>query len=106
MAPQPVTVLVAYRAQPDTADIAVRELTQLIATVVSREPACRSIRLYQDPADPSRILLWEEWTDQAEYVGPHMRTPHLTAFIERAGGFLAGPPEIGFWQWRAGQPPT
>jgi quinol monooxygenase YgiN len=103
MTPQPVTVLVAYQAQPGAAEIAVRELTELIGTVVAKEPACRGIQLYQDPGDPSRILLWEEWADRAEYVGPHMQTPHLTAFIERAAGFLVGPPDISFWRWRAGQ---
>jgi quinol monooxygenase YgiN len=30
-------------------------------------------------------------------VGPHMQQPHLRSFIERAGSFLAGPPDISFW---------
>ncbi|MBA3316479.1 MAG: antibiotic biosynthesis monooxygenase [Gemmatimonadales bacterium] len=40
----------------------VRELTELIATVVAPEPDCRGIRLYQDPTDPTLILLSEQWT--------------------------------------------
>jgi len=106
MAGQPITVLVAYRAQSGLADVAVGELTDLIATVVLTEPHCRGIRLYQDPADPTRILLYEQWTDQAVYLGTHMQTPHLTSFIERARGFLAGPPEISFWKLQAENRPA
>jgi quinol monooxygenase YgiN len=40
------------------------------------------------------MLLIEEWTSEAAYTGPHMQTPHLQAFIGRAGAFLAGPPDI------------
>jgi len=101
MTEQAVTVLLTYRAQPGLAEVAVRELTELIATVVATEPDCRGIRLYQDPTDPTRILLCEHWTGRAVYVGPHMQTPHLTKFIERATGFLAGPPDINFWHLRA-----
>lgn len=98
MSAEPILVLVAHRAQAGSTERAVRELTDLVATVISTEPACRGIRMYQDPADPTRILLLEEWTDREAYLGPHMQTPHLTAFIGRAAEFLAGPPEIGFWQ--------
>lgn len=96
MPEQPVTVVIAYRARPGAVDVALRELNELVATVVATEPHCRGIRLYQDPADPTRILLHERWADRGSYLGPHMRTPHLTGFIDRAKDFLAGPPEIGF----------
>lgn len=105
MTDQAVTILVTYRAQSGAADVAVRELTELIATVVATEPDCRGIRLYQDPTDPTRILLSELWTSRAAYLGPHMQTKHLTRFIERAPAFLAGPPEIGFWQLRTERRP-
>lgn len=93
-----IVVQVAYSAQPAQAAVARQELAALITTVVSAEPACLGIQLFQDPADPTRLLLWERWTSQAAYTGPHMQTPHLQAFIQRAPGFLAGPPQITFWQ--------
>ncbi len=96
-----IMVLIAYRAQAETADVAMRELRELIATVVATEPDCGGIRLFQDPADPTRILLDERWPDQDTYLGAHMQTPHLKQFIERAPAFLVGPPETSFWRCQA-----
>jgi quinol monooxygenase YgiN len=98
MSTEAVTVVITYQAQPGMAATACRELAMLIATVVREEPACHGIRLHQDCADPHRLLLIEEWTSEAAYTGPHLQTPHLQAFIQRAGAFLAGPPEIRFWR--------
>lgn len=94
----PVTVVITYQAQVGQDTVALRELTTLIATVVANEPACMGIRLHQDADDDTRFLLYERWTDRDAYTGPHMRTPHLQAFIEKAPAFLAGPPDITFWE--------
>lgn len=93
----PVTVLIAYRALPGEAPRALRELGELIATVVALEPDCHEIQLLRDESDPERLLLVEVWTSRAAYLGPHLETPHLGAFKARAREFLAGPPEITFW---------
>jgi len=97
----PVLVLITYRAQPGKADTAVAALSALIKTVVAEEPACGGIQMYQDAADPDRILLYEEWTSREAYLGPHMQTPHIRAFIAEASAFIAAPPEITFWRLRA-----
>jgi quinol monooxygenase YgiN len=93
-----VTVIIRYEAKPGMSERAVRELSELIGTVVQEEPACRGIWLHQDTGTPEKLLLVEHWTSQEAYTGPHMQTPHLTAFVERAFEFLAGPPEITFWR--------
>ncbi|MGH7630999.1 MAG: putative quinol monooxygenase [Gemmatimonadales bacterium] len=83
MSAEAILVLVAHRALPGCVDRALSELKELIATVLATEPACHGIRLYQDLADPTRILLLEEWADQAAYVGPHMQTPWACpAFVD------------------------
>ena len=97
---QPVVVVIEYRSQPHAAALALEDLSKLITTVVATEPACRGIRLLQDPEDPSRFLLWEDWTDKAEYTGPHMKTPHLLSFIQRSGSIFVGPPTINYWHTR------
>lgn len=94
----PVTVVILYRSQPGKADVALTELAALISTVVATEPACLGIVLHQDVDDPTRFLLYERWADKESYVGDHMQTPHIRAFIGRAGAYLAGPPEITFWR--------
>ena len=93
-----VTVAIRYEAKQGMAERAVRELTELINTVVKEEPACRGIWLHQDTGTPTKLLLVEHWTSQEAYTGPHMQTPHITAFVGRAFEFLAGPPEITFWR--------
>ncbi|MEP7009240.1 MAG: putative quinol monooxygenase [Acidobacteriota bacterium] len=95
------TVAITYKAQSDQIDKAVGALTELIAIVVATEPDCFSIRLYQDPADPARIFLFEEWTSREAYLGPHLKTPHLLAFKASAGPLFVGPPERSFWRLQA-----
>ncbi len=92
-----VVVIIPYQAQPGKGEVARRELSALIAEVLSKEPACLGITLHQDPEDDTRFLLYERWTDRDAYTGPHMQTPHIQAFIARAPGFVAGPPTITFW---------
>jgi len=97
----PVTVLIVYQAQPGKAEAGLSAIAALVATVVEEESACLRISVHQDVSDPSRILLNEEWKDKTSYVGPHMETPHIRAFIEKAPGLFAGPPDISFWERRA-----
>lgn len=94
----PVAVVIYYRSKPETARIAVDELTKLITTVRELEPQCLGINLHVDESDPSRIMLYERWVDRDSYFGDHMQTPHLLGFRERAAEFLAGPPEITVWE--------
>jgi quinol monooxygenase YgiN len=93
---QSVTVLIACRIVPDKIDIARREFTSIIANVVANEAACHGIRLQQDVDEPRRLLLIEEWDSKEAFTGPHMQTPHMQGFLERAQKFLAGPPEFRF----------
>ena len=57
-----VVVIVSYRALPDHADTAKREISTLIATVQSAEPDCRGITMLQDAAEPTRFTLIEHWS--------------------------------------------
>jgi quinol monooxygenase YgiN len=90
-------VVVSYRLLPGTVDVARREIAALVATVLATEPDCRGIDLLQDLNDPTRFTLIERWPDQGTFLGLHMQQPHIQSFIQRAGAFLAGPPEISFW---------
>jgi quinol monooxygenase YgiN len=95
--PGGVVVVIRYRALPGREQVARTELARLVAKVLAEEGACRGIRMLIDAGDPASILLVEEWPDRASYLGPHFETPHLKAFVARAGEWFAGPPEIGFW---------
>ena len=92
-----VRVVITYVARPGQAERLRTELTDLIATVVRTEPDCAGIPLLVDAADPHRILLIEYWSSADAFTGPHLTTPHLTAFRARAPEFIAGPPEVTYW---------
>ena len=92
-----VIVVIDYRSQPGKQVEARRELASLIATVVATEPACSGIELLHDVDDPTHFLLYERWSSREAYIGPHMRTSHITAFIAKALGLFAGPPTITFF---------
>ena len=97
MTQPPVTVLIEYRARHGQATVAAGELQRLIATVVAAEADCLGIRLLQDPDDPAHLLLVEQWSSREAYLGPHLQTAHLQAFIARAGELFEGRPAITFW---------
>jgi len=98
MADSPIAVIINYTAQPGQGSRARAELTALVKQVVALEPDCRGIRVYQDPGDDTRILLYELWTSREAFEGPHMQTPHIGAFMAKARDFIAGPPTIEFWR--------
>ena len=87
-------VLIVYRSRPEHADTAKREIGRLIATVQAVEPECGGITMLQDTSDPTRFTLIEKWPSQEIFLGSHMQQPHIQSFIQSAGAFLAGPPEI------------
>ncbi|MEO8195444.1 MAG: antibiotic biosynthesis monooxygenase [Thermoanaerobaculia bacterium] len=96
-----VTVLIEYQALPDQAANAVARLERLVATVVREEADCFGIRLLEDSADSTRLLLEERWSSQEAYLGPHFQTAHLQEFIADAAALFAGRPGIRFWRCRS-----
>jgi quinol monooxygenase YgiN len=92
-----VVVFVAYRSLPGHSDTAAHEIGALVASVLSLEPGCGGITMLQEASDPTRFTLIEHWPSQETFLGPHMQQPHIQSFIQSAGAFLAGPPEISFW---------
>lgn len=91
-------VCVGYTALPGRADAARQAIAALVGTVLAREPACGGITILQGADDPARITLIERWPSRELFLGPHMQQPHIQSFIRQAGEFLAGPPDITFWQ--------
>ena len=92
-----ITVVVSYQALPAYADAAKKAIDALVATVLSQEADCSGITVLQHANDPARFMLIEHWPSQEIFLGPHMQQPHIQSFIQEAGAFLAGPPDITFW---------
>jgi quinol monooxygenase YgiN len=90
--------MIHYHALEGQRENAERELAALIATVQKVECDCSGIRMVRNADAPSQICLIEYWSSREAYLGPHMQTAHLQAFIQRAGSLFAGPPDISFWE--------
>ena len=95
---QPVTVVITCAIKPEALETARRELAAVIAIVLATEPACRGIRVHEDPRNPRRLMIIEHWDSEEIFTGPHMQMPHMRAFLEKAEGFLDGAAEFGFWR--------
>jgi quinol monooxygenase YgiN len=96
--PSPVTVVITCAIRPDKLDIARQALQGVIGEVMRTEPACRGIRVHEDPKHPERWLIVERWDSEAEFTGPHMQRPHMRAFLETAATFLDGKADFSFWR--------
>ena len=92
-----VVVLLKFKTQPEMLTNALSEFNNLLEKV-KKEPNFISIKLHVDPNDPTNILLYEEWEDQAYYNNEHMNTSHIKKFMVNSTNFLTGPPEISFWE--------
>ncbi len=95
---EPVTVVITCAIRPDMLETARRELEANIETVMAREPACHGIRVHDDPNNPLRLMIIENWESLEAFTGPHMQTPHMQAFLATAESFLDGAAEFGFWR--------
>ena len=91
-----IVVVVRYIAQPGKALDALTSVRDLVATVLTLEPACAGIEILQDLDYPESITLVERWPERATFLGPHMQQPHIQAFIQSASAFLARPPDMSF----------
>lgn len=60
---------------------------------VRKEPGCLDYRFGTDVTDPNRIMLLEQWEDEAAMT-VHMATPELAEFMGTVIGFLGGPAEV------------
>ncbi len=99
-----LTVVIVCDIQSDKTDVAREEFAEIIKTVVANEAACHGIHLHLDPEDPNRLMLIEYSDSKEAFTGPHMQTPHMQAFFQRAQAFLASAPEFGFWREFAAAP--
>jgi quinol monooxygenase YgiN len=98
MKTEPVTVVITCAIRPDQLATANRELAAIIRTVLAEEPACHGIRVHEDPRNPQRLMIIENWDSEEIFTGPHMQTPHMQSFLKKAECFLDGVAEFGFWR--------
>jgi quinol monooxygenase YgiN len=98
MSHEPITVVITCVVKADKLDFARHELATVIGLVMANEPACHGIRVHEDPRDPRRLLIIEQWESEEIFTGPHMQMPHMQTFMKTAETFVEGTAEFGFWK--------
>ena len=71
----PVTVLITCAIKPDMLETARRELAANIEMVMAREPACQGVRVHDDPNNPQRLMIIENWESLEALPAPTCRRP-------------------------------
>ena len=91
-----VTVLAELRLLPNCIEQGKRDLLKFANTVRRKESDCLAIELLQDLDDPTRVTLKEVWKDRGAYEGPHLKTSHMQAFIEKSSQYFDGAAHVSF----------
>jgi quinol monooxygenase YgiN len=95
---EPVTVVITCTLKPGKVAMARSELEAVIAIVRANEPACHGIRVHDNPKDPCRLLIIEQWESEEIFTGPHMQTAHMQNFMKKVEDFIDGAAEFSFWR--------
>ncbi|WP_174185803.1 putative quinol monooxygenase [Nocardia barduliensis] len=84
-----LTLNVRFLARPGR-EAELRNLLQGVIEPTLAEDGCLTYELYLHPTDPSRMVLLEEWTDEAA-LAAHFQTPHLKALATALEDVLVEP---------------
>ncbi len=86
-------VLVALPGRAEAVKAAIRD----VIPPTCEEEGCVRYVAHQCTTDANRFLFFEEWTSQAD-LDAHLRSPHLTGFVETVGNLLSAQPEVHVWK--------
>jgi len=78
---------------------ALRDEMEKLVDATRREDGCINYDFAIDIADPTRLIVFERWRDQAA-LERHTQSPHIAAW--RAAGATAGPVERHLTVWEVG----
>jgi quinol monooxygenase YgiN len=85
-------VVARIAVRPDKVTEAKAILSGFIAPT-RKESGCISYVLLQNNADPTDFTFVEEWESDAA-LDAHLKTPHISAGLEKMPSLVTGPPDI------------
>lgn len=74
-----LTIVAKLAVREDAVQTVTAELLKMIEPT-RQEAGCIEYRLYQDNADPTVFIFYENWKD-AESFEQHMATPHFKNYV-------------------------
>ena len=78
-----LVVIVDFEVKDGAADQVIALVSENARNSVEKEPGCLQFDVVQSADNPSRILLFEVYKDQAAFEA-HGRTGHIKDFLEKA----------------------
>lgn len=81
-------ITVDFSIHAEDASAFLDELTSNARTSVSTEPGCRQFDVCVDPADPTRIFLYEVYDDRPAFEA-HLASAHFKAFDRKTAAWTA-----------------
>lgn len=85
-------VVALFTALPDKIDEAKQVMTGLVAPT-RQEAGCITYDLLQSTTNPAHFSFVEEWQSEAD-LEAHLKTPHVTAALEKIPELTTGAPDI------------
>lgn len=82
----PLVIVARVRAHPGAEAPLVAAQAALVQ-VVRALPGCLQYELFEDQAQPGRVIFFERWRDRAAWE-QHMRGAHMDAFRANAGPWI------------------
>ena len=101
----PITVVAKLKLQPGKEAAFKEAFRPLLAHVKSAEPGTLTYVLHRSTADPSELLFYEVYADDAAFAA-HGGSGPMQQFFAVVGGLVAGRPEITMWQEVEGKKPA
>lgn len=78
---------VTIRVRPENVDAFMKKAIEN-ATAARQEPGCRQFDILVDPNDPTKVMLYEIYDDEAAFEA-HQQTPHFKTYLAEAVPLLA-----------------
>lgn len=97
MSNEAVSVLVFFRIKPGKEEEFKRHLVDMTTDFVRKEPNCLQLYMHQDPHDPTRFMLYENWVDKGQFLSEQLQQPYFTPYVEATEPLWAEPRRLTLW---------
>jgi quinol monooxygenase YgiN len=91
-----VTLIALFKAK-EGSEIILEEALRALADLSRAEPGCVGYILHRHEKDPLRLMLFENWKNQA-VLDEHMEKPYFKTFAMRVPELLAEPIDVSKWE--------
>lgn len=90
-------VLVRFKTKDGKEEAYKREMQKTFPKI-RHEPACVEITGHQDPGDPSRFMVFEIWTSEAEFEEFVSERDYMQEYLARGDELWAGDRDLTTWK--------